>query len=60
MLGKTGLFALGLVVGVAAHSSYSCVRARAGAALELAGRETPIDVPSAVSTPHIANPSARV
>ena len=54
MLGRTSLFAIGLVVGVAAHSTYSCVRARAGEALEIAAnRETPIDVPSAVSTPRV-------
>jgi len=45
------VFALGLVVGVAAHSSYSCVRARAGEAYAVATDPgTPIDVPSAVST----------
>jgi murein DD-endopeptidase MepM/ murein hydrolase activator NlpD len=59
MLGKVGLFVLGLVVGVTAHSSYSCVRARAGDALAVADRETPIDVPSAVSTPRLADPATR-
>lgn len=54
MLGRSSLFALGLLVGVAAHSTYSCVRARAGEALSIAAsRDTPIDVPSAVSTPRM-------
>jgi murein DD-endopeptidase MepM/ murein hydrolase activator NlpD len=54
MFGRTGVFALGLLVGVAAHSSYSCVRARAGDALALrADTVAPIDVPSAVSTPRL-------
>ena len=57
MLGRPSVFAIGLVVGIAAHSSYSCVRARAGEALEIADRETPIDVPGAVSGPRA---SARV
>jgi murein DD-endopeptidase MepM/ murein hydrolase activator NlpD len=54
VIGRPAFFALGLLVGVAAHSSYSCVRARAGDALALrddAG--APIDVPSAVSTPRL-------
>ena len=52
--GRTGLFALGLLVGVAAHSSYSCVRARAGDAFALRDDTVaPIDVPSAVSTPRL-------
>lgn len=54
MIGRPTLFALGLLVGVAAHSSYSCVRARADDAF--ARRDEPvatIDVPSAVSTPRL-------
>jgi len=52
VIGRTGVFALGLLVGVAAHSSYSCVRARAGEAFALRDDAVaPIDVPSAVATP---------
>jgi murein DD-endopeptidase MepM/ murein hydrolase activator NlpD len=52
VLGRYTLFALGLGVGVAAHSSYSCVRARAGEALALRDEAVArIDVPSAVSMP---------
>ena len=54
MIGRTGVFALGLLVGAAAHSSYSCVRARAGDAFALRDETAaPIDVPSAVSTPRL-------
>ena len=54
MIGRPGVFALGLIVGVAAHSSYSCVRARAGDAFALRDDTVaPIDVPSAVSTPRL-------
>ena len=56
LIGKSAVFVLGLAVGVTAHSSYSCVRARAIDALALADRGTPIDVPSAVSTPRLAPP----
>ena len=38
MLGRPTVFALGLAAGIAVQSSYSCVRARAGEALEMAGR----------------------
>ena len=58
MLGRMTVFALGLAVGVAVHSSYSCVRARAGEALDIADRETPIDVPAAVSAPRGARVEA--
>jgi peptidoglycan LD-endopeptidase LytH len=48
------VFALGLIMGVAAHSSYSCVRARAGDVFALRDdMAAPIDVPSAVSTPRL-------
>jgi murein DD-endopeptidase MepM/ murein hydrolase activator NlpD len=53
-IGRPSVFAIGLVVGVAAHSGYSCVATRAGDALALrhdAG--APIDVPSAVATPRL-------
>ena len=51
MLGRTSVFALGLLVGVVAHSSYSCARARIGDALTLNDDATArMDVPSAVST----------
>ncbi len=62
MLGRSALFALGLVVGVAAHSSYSCVRAGADDALALRDAAVaPIDVPSAVSTPPLREgPSERL
>ena len=54
MIGRPGVFALGLLVGVAAHSSYSCVRARADDAFALRDDTVaPIDVPSAVSTPRL-------
>ena len=54
MIGRSSVFALGLLVGVAAHSSYSCVRARAGDAFALRDDAVaPIDVPSAVSTPRL-------
>jgi peptidoglycan LD-endopeptidase LytH len=54
VIGRTGVFALGLLVGAAAHSSYSCVRARAGDAFALRDETAaPIDVPSAVSTPRL-------
>ena len=54
MIGRTGVFALGLLVGAAAHSSYSCVRARAGDAFALRDDSAaPMDVPSAVSTPRL-------
>jgi murein DD-endopeptidase MepM/ murein hydrolase activator NlpD len=55
-MGRPWFFALGLLVGVAAHSSYSCVASRAGDAL--ARRDdgaAPIDVPSAVATPRMAD-----
>ena len=56
MLGRTGVFALGLLVGVTAHASYSCVRARADDAFALRDdAATPIDVPSAVATPRLPN-----
>jgi murein DD-endopeptidase MepM/ murein hydrolase activator NlpD len=58
MLGRLTVFALGLVVGVAAHSSYSCVRARAGEALEVADRATPMDVPDAIASAPVASPAA--
>jgi murein DD-endopeptidase MepM/ murein hydrolase activator NlpD len=59
VFGRTGLFALGLLVGVAAHSSYSCVRARAGEAFALRDDTVaPIDVPSAVSTPRLPDRAA--
>ena len=60
MLEKASIFGLGLVVGIAAHSSYSCVRARAGEALTVADRETPIDVPGAVSPPRDPAPRGPV
>jgi len=54
VIGRTSLFALGLLAGVVAHSSYSCMRARAGDALALRDDSVaPIDVPSAVSTPRL-------
>ncbi|MFI5076412.1 MAG: hypothetical protein ACHQRO_03670, partial [Vicinamibacteria bacterium] len=54
MIGRPGVFALGLIVGVAAHSSYSCVRTRAGDAFALHDDTVaPMDVPSAVSTPRL-------
>ncbi len=58
MMGRTGVFALGLLVGVAAHSSYSCVRARAGDAF--AWRDDNVarmDVPAAMSTPRLPEPA---
>jgi len=55
VLGRPSFFAIGLLVGVAAHSSYSCVRTRAGEALVLRDDSVaPMDVPSAVSTPRLA------
>ena len=62
MLGRSSVFALGLAVGVAAHSTYSCVRTRAGEALSFAAdRGAPLDVPSAVSTPRMrATPPERL
>jgi peptidoglycan LD-endopeptidase LytH len=51
VIGRSMLFALGLGVGVAAHSSYSCVRARAGDAFALRDDVAAIDVPAAVATP---------
>jgi murein DD-endopeptidase MepM/ murein hydrolase activator NlpD len=54
VIGRASVFALGLLLGAAAHSTYSCVAARAGDALAL--RDTsapPLDVPSAVSTPRL-------
>jgi murein DD-endopeptidase MepM/ murein hydrolase activator NlpD len=55
VLGRASLFAAGLLVGVAAHSSYSCIAARAGDALALRDdAAAPMDVPSAVSTPRLA------
>jgi murein DD-endopeptidase MepM/ murein hydrolase activator NlpD len=54
LIGRTGVFALGLLVGAAAHSSYSCVRARAGDAFALRDDSAaPMDVPYAVSTPRL-------
>jgi peptidoglycan LD-endopeptidase LytH len=59
VIGRGGVFALGLIVGAAAHSSYSCVRARAGDAFALHdGAAAPIDVPSAVSTPRLPERTA--
>jgi murein DD-endopeptidase MepM/ murein hydrolase activator NlpD len=57
--GRPTIFALGVVIGVAAHSSYSCVRARAGDAFALRSTEA-IDIPGSVATPAIAErlPSA--
>jgi murein DD-endopeptidase MepM/ murein hydrolase activator NlpD len=52
VLGRAAVFAVGLAVGVAAHSTYSCVRIRAGEVLAIrTDRAAPIDVPAAVSTP---------
>jgi murein DD-endopeptidase MepM/ murein hydrolase activator NlpD len=54
VLGRPSVFALGLLAGVVAHSSYSCVRAGAGNMFALRGDTVaPIDVPSAVSTPRL-------
>jgi len=54
VIGRTSLFALGLLAGVVAHSSYSCVRTGAGDAFALRDdSEAPMDVPSAVSTPRL-------
>jgi peptidoglycan LD-endopeptidase LytH len=54
VIGRTSLFALGLLAGVVAHSSYSCVRARAGDAFALRDDTVaPIDVPSAVAMPRL-------
>jgi len=54
VIGRTSLFALGLLAGVVAHSSYSCVRDRADEAFALRDDTVaPIDVPSAVSTPRL-------
>jgi murein DD-endopeptidase MepM/ murein hydrolase activator NlpD len=56
VLGRAWLFVMGLLVGVAGYSSYSCVRARVGEALALRHEAgPPIDVPSAVSTPRFAD-----
>jgi len=56
VIGRPGVFALGLLVGVTAHASYSCVRARADDAFALRDdAATPIDVPSAVATPRLPN-----
>ena len=56
MIGRAPVFALGLAVGVAAHSTYSCVRARAGDALDLRDGVASIDVPDAVATPRATEP----
>lgn len=54
MIGRTGLFALGLLAGVVAHSSYACLRTGAGNAFALRDDTVaPMDVPSAVSTPRL-------
>jgi peptidoglycan LD-endopeptidase LytH len=54
VFGRTSVFALGLLAGVVAHSSYSCLRAGAGDAFALRDDNTaPMDVPSAVSTPRL-------
>lgn len=54
MLGRTSVFALGLLAGVTGYASYSCVAARAGEMLALRDdRGAPMDVPSAVSTPRL-------
>jgi murein DD-endopeptidase MepM/ murein hydrolase activator NlpD len=54
VIGRSSLFALGLLVGVAAHSSYSCVRARAGDAFALTDDAVaPIDAPAGVSAPRL-------
>ncbi|MEO5819210.1 MAG: M23 family metallopeptidase [Vicinamibacteraceae bacterium] len=54
MIGRPAFFVLGLLVGVAGYSSYSCLRARAGDGLVLRDDAmSPIDVPSAVSTPRL-------
>ena len=54
MLGRTSVFVVGIAVGAVSHASYSCVRARAGDALALTRPDdTPIDVPSAMSTPRM-------
>jgi murein DD-endopeptidase MepM/ murein hydrolase activator NlpD len=51
VIGRSMLFALGLGVGVAAHSTYSCVRVRAGDVFSLRDGTGAIDIPSAVATP---------
>jgi peptidoglycan LD-endopeptidase LytH len=54
VIGRTSLFALGLVAGVVAHASYSYVRTGAGDVFALRDESAaPIDVPSAVSTPRL-------
>ncbi len=53
MIGRPSVFALGLLAGVVAHSSYSCLRAGAGDAFALRTDAVPMDVPSAVSTPRL-------
>ena len=62
MLGRGSMFAVGLAVGVAAHSTYSCVRTRASEVLAIrADRDASIDVPAAVSTPRMrATPPERL
>jgi murein DD-endopeptidase MepM/ murein hydrolase activator NlpD len=58
---RYAVFALGLLAGVTAHASYSCVTARAGAALALHEKGEPtLDIPSAMTTPRPAErlPSA--
>lgn len=48
------IFALGLIVGVTAHSSYSCVKARAGEGLLLYEDGQPtLDIPAAMATPRV-------
>jgi peptidoglycan LD-endopeptidase LytH len=53
VIGRPSVFALGLLVGVAAHSSYSCVRARAGNAFALDDAVASIDRPAEVSAPRL-------
>jgi murein DD-endopeptidase MepM/ murein hydrolase activator NlpD len=58
---RYAVFALGLMAGVTAHASYSCVTARAGDALALHEKGEPtLDVPSAMTPPRPAErlPSA--
>jgi murein DD-endopeptidase MepM/ murein hydrolase activator NlpD len=55
VIGRSSFFALGLLVGVAAHASYSCVRTRAGDAFALRDDGVArMDVPSAVATPRLS------
>jgi peptidoglycan LD-endopeptidase LytH len=51
---RYAIFALGLMAGVTAHSSYTCVKARAGEALVLHEEGEPtLDIPSAMATPKV-------